>query len=308
MNPYHIDHYVKLYQGDALEILRTLPDASVHCCVTSPPYYGLRDYGNPAQIGLEETPQEYVARLVEVFREVRRVLRTDGTCWVNLGDSYATNRGYQVSPTKWKSLEFGASNAQKVPEGYKPKDMLMIPARVAIALQDDGWYLRADIIWHKPNAMPESVTDRPTKAHEYVFLLTKSTRYWYDHEAIKEPSVSDHGSGNGFKRTERLSYNGRGNDQPWEMQDTRNARTVWTLATQPYHGAHFAVMPKKLAQRCILAGCPEGGTVLDPFAGSGTTGDVARNMDRQAVLIDLNAEYCALIRERLAQQILPLFG
>jgi DNA modification methylase len=321
----------QLYQGDALEVLRTLPDASVHCCVTSPPYYGLRDYGNAAQIGLENTPQEYVARLVEVFREVYRVLRDNGTCWVNLGDSYGGNSVIGRNDTTPEALKrraekygtgqlsgswVGNAGTRKA-DGTKSKDLLGIPWRVAFALQDDGWYLRSDIIWHKLNPMPESVTDRPTKAHEYVFLLTKSARYWYDAAAIVEASVDP------AKSAARYNYafTGRpglvmpdGKEQQIapkgyrEFRETRNARTVWSMSSTPYHGAHFAVMPPKLVQRCILAGCPEGGIVLDPFAGSGTTGDVARNAGRRAVLIELNAEYCELIQERLAQQMLPLFG
>jgi DNA modification methylase len=179
-----------LYQGDCVSTLCNLPDESVHCCVTSPPYFGLRDYGVDGQIGLEQTPEHFVERLVEVFREVRRVLRDDGTLWLNLGDSYAANRSYQVSPTKWDGLDFGKSNASKVPDGLKPKDLIGIPWRVAFALQADGWYLRQDIIWHKPNPMPESVKDRCTKAHEYIFLLSKSPKYFYDSEAVKEACVN----------------------------------------------------------------------------------------------------------------------
>lgn len=472
---YYRDDSITIYHGDALHTLMALPSNSVHCIVTSPPYYNLRSYlpsvvrlkpelepeqqavilsmlaqrgihstdpgmhiGNLvlfrqedipsdlhdhfmlAEFGNETTPQEYVARLVEIFREARRVLRHDGVAWLNLGDSYATNRSYQVAPAKWKTLDFGASNAQKVPDGLKPKDLIGIPWRVALALQDDGWWLRADVIWSKANPMPESVTSRPTRSHEYVFLLAKSERYFYDHEAIKELSVADHGSGNGFKRPARLSYNGRGSDQPWETQETRNSRTVWEINSRPFKGAHIAVMAPGLARRCILAGsspqvcehcgapwqrvlgepkpdrerpqarraleiwqksgltddhlaairacgmadagktrqtmtgagkndlrmqqladeakkalggyyreflfgprqttgwcptctCPNGeGTgrsvILDMFAGSGTTGDVARKAGREAILIELNADYCEMIQERFAQHMLPLFG
>jgi DNA modification methylase len=321
----------QLYHGDALEVLRTLPDASVHCCVTSPPYYGLRDYGNTAQIGLENTPQEYVVRLVEVFREVYRVLRDDGTCWVNLGDSYGGNSVIGRNDTTPEALKrraekygtgqlsgswVGNAGTRKA-DGTKSKDLLGIPWRVAFALQADGWYLRSDIIWHKLNPMPESVTDRPTKAHEYVFLLTKSARYWYDAAAIAEKSIDleYRTKGKVMSNPDRLYVNDNvyggdnrsGLHKQHGARETRNARTVWSMSSTPYHGAHFAVMPPKLVQRCILAGCPEGGIVLDPFAGSGTTGDVARNAGRRAVLIELNAEYCKLIQERLAQQILPLF-
>jgi site-specific DNA-methyltransferase (adenine-specific) len=313
--------------GDCLERLAEIPDESVHCCVTSPPYYGLRDYGFEGQIGLEKTPEEYVARLVEVFREVWRVLRADGTLWLNLGDSYTANgkqsphRGLsktsdRCAPRKnprnpfcYETGEFEYPE-RSIPDGLKPKDLIGIPWRVAFALQGDGWYLRSDIIWHKPNPMPESVTDRCTKAHEYVFMLSKSKRYFYDNEAVKEPSVSDHPSGNGFKRDARLSYrdqNGaRGNDDQWRnVGGTRNRRDVWTIATKPYKGAHFAVFPEALAEVCIKAGCPEGGTVLDPFAGSGTTGAVAKSLGRDYILIEANPDYHDLINERLASVEAP---
>jgi DNA modification methylase len=245
-----------ILSGDCRDILHTLPAQSVHCVVTSPPYFGLRDYGTVGQLGLEETPAEYVAALVEVFREVRRVLRPDGTCWLNLGDSYAANRSYQVTPTKYKSLDFGKSNANKVPEGLKPKDLIGIPWRVAFALQEDGWYLRSDIIWAKPNPMPESVTDRPTKSHEYIFLLTKSERYFYDHLAIKEKSTGREIFGNMGKKVVINSDRNDQTSQNLEISETRNKRTVWTVATKPYSGAHFATFPEKLVEPCILAGCP----------------------------------------------------
>jgi len=260
----------EILQGDALEELRNLPDGGARCCVTSPPYWGLRDYRTDGQLGLERTPEEYVSRLVEVFREVRRVLADDGTLWLNLGDSYAANRTYQVSPTKWSKLEQGQSAV--VPPGLKPKDLVGIPWRVAFALQADGWYLRSDIIWAKPNPMPESVTDRPTKAHEYLFLLSKRERYYYDAEAIAE---------------------------------RRNKRTVWTITTQPFPDAHFAVMPQALVEPCILAGSEPGDTVLDPFAGSGTVGVVALRHGRRFSGIDLNPEYVAMAQRRIAG---PLFA
>jgi DNA modification methylase len=233
MEPYYTDSEVTLYCGDAGETLRALPDHSVHCVVTSPPYFRLRDYGHPDQIGLEETPQEYVSRLMRVFDEVWRVLRPDGTVWVNLGDSYAQD-------SKWG--------------GVPDKNLLGIPWRVAFGLQDAGWIVRSDIVWAKPNAMPSSVTDRPTASHEHIFLLTKQQRYYYDAVAIAEPSVSDHGSGNGFKRSARLVAGGRGNDQGWAPQPTRNARDVWHINVQGYPDAHFAVFPEELPRRCLLAG------------------------------------------------------
>jgi DNA modification methylase len=283
---------VNVLNMDALEGLRTLPDKSVNCCVTSPPYWGLRDYGRDGQIGLEQTPEEYVARMVEVFREVRRVLREDGTLWLNLGDSYAgSGRGgnppespHQKQSTNRRSLigqtARDAARTMRAGQdrlaGFKPKDLVGIPWRVAFALQADGWWLRQDIIWHKPNPMPESVTDRCTKAHEYIFLMTKSSKYYYDNDSIKEKSVTN---------VNRIPF--------------RNKRSVWTVTPKPFRGAHFAVMPQDLVEPCVKAGCPEGGVVLDPFAGSGTTLVVASNLNRSAVGIELNPDYVSLIEERL---------
>lgn len=283
---------IRIITADVLDGLRSLPDESVHCVVTSPPYWGLRDYGVAGQIGLELTPQAYVAKMVEVFREVRRVLRSDGTCWVNLGDSY-NNR-----------TRVRGSSMSNMP-GIKEKDLIGIPWRVAFALQDDGWWLRQDIIWSKPNPMPESVTDRCTKAHEYIFMLTKSARYAYDADAIKETAVSDHPSGNGFKRDARLSYQnnfgeGRGNPMQWaDVGGNRNKRSVWTIATQPFAEAHFATFPPELAEICIKAGCPAGGTVLDPFSGAGTTCLVADRLQRHGIGIEINPEYVALAERRI---------
>jgi DNA modification methylase len=314
-----------LYHGDCLDVLRELPAEFVHCCVTSPPYWGLRDYGHDGQIGLEQTPDEYVARMVAVFREVRRVLRDDGTLWLNLGDSYAANRTYQVPQTRNANHDYGDSNATVVPDGLKPKDLVGIPWRVAFALQADGWWLRSDIIWSKPNPMPESVTDRPTKSHEYVFLLTKSARYFFDAAAIREPATfygpngangsrpeSPHSgqmlarSGNKNRKPNPAAVLGNGDTShgiPWEGFD-RNARSVWEIATQPYAEAHFATFPQELPRRCIAAGSPAGGTVLDPFMGSGTTALVARNLGRNSIGIELNSDYCALAARRLGQQSL----
>lgn len=312
--------------GDAASL--PIPDRSVHCCVTSPPYFGLRDYGVDGQIGLEPTPDEYVARIVAVFREVRRVLRDDGTLWVNLGDSYAANRPYQVTPTKWPGLEQGQSS--KVPDGMKPKDLIGIPWMVAFALRADGWYLRSDIVWHKPNPMPESVTDRPTKAHEYLFLLSKSPRYHYDHAAIAEPqtvgnhprTVIDNGprdtppgtSAHHGLRTSGLvpkqdQAGGRryeGFNGGWDASEangtapqTRNKRDVWTVPSQPFPEAHFATMPPELVRPCILAGCPKDGVVLDPFGGAGTVPLVARQEGRRFVYNDLNPDYRVIAERRL---------
>jgi DNA modification methylase len=340
----------RLICGDCRDVLPTLEVGSVQCCVTSPPYWGLRDYGTAqwegggcaleslhqlseqgvclicgarridAQLGLEATPEEYIAKMVAVFREVWRVLRDDGTLWVNMGDSYGQNQGngfdthekIQVGTLeqreKWRARK-AVSASPKVKTGLKPKDLCMMPARLAMALQADGWYLRSDIIWHKPNPMPESVTDRPTKSHEYIFLLTKSERYFYDAEAIREPSVDTWNSA-----TSTLAANGIKNVQLNQMgqrrtagADTfhrdddrtgRNKRSVWTIPTQPYAEAHFATFPEEIPKLCILAGSKPGDTVLDPFAGSGTTGQVALELGRKVILIELNPEYMRLARAR----------
>ena len=300
---------VTIYVGDNLATLRTIPDKSVQCCVTSPPYWGLRNYGVDGQIGLEPTIEKFMERLVDVFREVRRVLREDGVCWVNMGDAYnaagrnghGTRIGYKQS-----SNRASASNADdcrpSVPE-LKPKDLIGQPWRLAFALQSDGWWLRQDIIWHKPNPMPESVRDRCTKAHEYVFMLTKSERYFWDAEAMKEAAVSDHASGNGFAgRQGGASHmpmtGGRGTYEEWLPGGKRNRRSVWTIATEPYSEAHFATFPTELPRRCILASTRPGDTVLDPFGGSGTTGMVALELGRNAILCELNPEYADLARQR----------
>ena len=292
----------RIIQGDCIEAMRTLPDASVHCCVTSPPYWGLRDYGHDGQIGLESTPEAYVARMVEVFREVRRVLREDGTCWVNLGDSYsATTKGSSgVGKNATNKGTLIADRVWQVPPGLKPKDLVGIPWRVAFALQADGWWLRQDIIWHKPNPMPESVRDRCTKAHEYVFLMTKSERYFYDAEAVSEAAATAGQKGLGFYpgRAGAMGRKPSGNEAKDPSEGTRptvrNRRSVWTVTTKPYSGAHFATMPPDLVEPCIKAGCPECGTVLDPFAGSGTTLAVAAELGRSGIGCELNPEYIEL--------------
>jgi DNA modification methylase len=265
-------------------MLASLPNQSVHCCVTSPPYFGLRDYGVDGQIGLEQTPDAYVADLVAVFREVKRVLRDDGTLWLNLGDSYTAN---------------GASS-----NNLKQKDLIGIPWRVAFALQADGWYLRQDIIWHKPNPMPESVRDRCTKAHEYIFLLSKSARYYYHANAIAEKAIAP-----GVRCATPYTTNAVGSQSttPYNgnAKDTRNKRSVWTVTQKPFKGAHFATFPPGLVEPCIKAGCPEGGNVLDPFGGAGTTGLVANRLGRNATLIELNPTYAVMAQARIAGDKLP---
>jgi site-specific DNA-methyltransferase (adenine-specific) len=280
-----------------------LPEQSIHCCVTSPPYFGLRDYGMVEQIGLEPTPDQFVAELVKVFREVRRVLRDDGTLWLNLGDSYNAynaNRGASTSISDGTAGRDHPRHKQGLTTPtLKSKDLIGIPWRVAFALQADGWYLRQDIIWHKPNPMPESVTDRCTKAHEYLFLLSKSARYHYDSEAIKEPGVKG-AAGSSFNKGKTATHQmGRSSGKDRSDSDTRNRRSVWTVATKPYRGAHFATFPPALVEPCILAGCPVGGTVLDPFSGSATTGQVALANGRSYVGCELNPDYHELAQQRL---------
>lgn len=316
IEPHWTDGKATLYHGDCLSVLRELPSESVNCCVTSPPYWCLRDYGVSGQIGLEPTPEAYVAKMVEVFREVRRVLRDDGTLWLNVGDSYAADA-----------------------RDLKPKDLVGIPWMLAFALRSDGWYLRSDVIWAKPNGMPESVKDRPVRSHEYVFLLSKSERYYYDYESVRLPplpsttkrlaqhiesqsgSVRANGGGktNGtMKAVQRKSDKQRGhsrrhdgfNDR-WdamtkEEQQSSGAalRDVWWLSPAQTKDSHFAVMPESLARLCILAGCPQDGVVLDPFAGSGTTLYVARDQGCKSIGIELNGDYCELVKRRLQQRAL----
>jgi DNA modification methylase len=288
----------------------------VQTCITSPPYFGLRDYGVAGQIGLEQTPAAYVAEMVAVFREVRRVLREDGTMWLNLGDSYCSI-GHKKSHSGFGTTGLAGGIGQEHSplrrenngDGMKHKDLIGIPWRVAFALQADGWYLRSDIIWHKPNPMPESVTDRPTRSHEYIFLLSKSARYYYDGAAIEEPSVypCDNRKARSSITDKRMPTAIIGGVRPGDATyPTRNKRDVWTVATQPYAAAHFATFPPKLIEPCILAGCPAGGVVLDPFAGAGTTLLVAKKHGRQSIGIELNAAYCSLIVDRLGQGVLPL--
>jgi DNA modification methylase len=305
---------VQVLTGDCRETLKTLPEGSVHCCVTSPPYFGLRDYGHDGQIGLEQTPTEFVEQLVSVFREVKRVLRDDGTLWLNLGDSYAGGGGHSPNAPSSKTSKSGKYGKALKEGGIRPsgaikqKDLIGVPWRVAFALQADGWYLRQDIIWHKPNPMPESVTDRCTKAHEYIFLLSKSARYFYDSKSIQEdakPESADRYSYEfGGGKNKALLESGQVHTRPIgerEFDGKRNRRSVWTVNTKPYRGAHFATFPPDLIRPCIIAGCPSGGTVLDPFGGSGTTGQVAMEEGRKAILCELNPEYVKLIDNRLGE-------
>jgi len=299
---------VRILTGDCREVLRTLPDQSVHCVVTSPPYFGLRDYGVDGQMGLEPTPSEFVAGMVDVFREVRRVLRDDGTLWLNIGDTYQNAKGqsggFDPKQPARRHLRSARPQDRSLP-GFKPKDLIGVPWRLAFALQDDGWYLRQDIIWSKPNPMPESVADRCTKSHEYLFLLTKSRRYRFDAGAIAEPVAETTVVRLGQNVSEqagsaRVPGKTNGAMKAVGGGETRNKRSVWEIATQPFKEAHFATMAPELAETCIKAGCPTGGTVLDPFGGAGTTGLVADRLQRNAVLIELNPDYAEMARRRIA--------
>jgi DNA modification methylase len=325
---------VRILQGDCRDVLKTLPDESVHCVVTSPPYWGLRDYGVAGQLGLESTPQEYIEKMVAVFREVRRVLRSDGTLWLNMGDSYVANRGNTSAKPGYDNKAAAghanlANRKHKIGgDGLKEKDLVGIPWMLAFALRADGWWLRQDIIWSKPNPMPESVRDRCTKAHEYIFLLAKSERYWYDSVAIQEAASGWNGStfdgprdlevrpntgrkprGGGFSRSyaEAQPDHGAMSLERPEDDGTRNKRSVWTVTTQPFKEAHFATFPPALIEPCILAGCPAGGVVLDPFGGAGTTGLVADRLGRDAILIELNPMYADMARKRIVGDA-PLFA
>jgi DNA modification methylase len=315
---------VRILQGDCRDVLKTLPDESVHCVVTSPPYWGLRDYGVEGQLGLEASPQEYVEDLVAVFSEAWRVLRSDGTLWLNLGDSYAAAAGGAQGKNSAFITREACVNGTRIKArssivgGLKTKDLAGMPWRVAFALQASGWWLRQDIIWHKPNPMPESIRDRCTKAHEYIFLLAKSERYYYDALAISEEASED--SGWAKQRAagvdtwkyndteERKAATGQSVDSStFGTLGRRNKRSVWSVTTKAYDEAHFATFPPDLIEPCILAGCPEGGTVLDPFGGAGTTGLVADRHHRNAILIELNPEYAAMARKRI-QGDSPLFA
>lgn len=316
--PYFTDEQTTLWLGDALEVLRELPDASVDCCITSPPYFGLRDYGQPGQYGLEGSPAEYVETMRAVFAEVRRVLSGDGTLWLNIGDSYYSGRGAPGpnADDKKQPKRRGWERALDKPgqPWARPKSLLGMPWRTAFALMDDGWILRNDVIWAKANGMPESVSDRLRLAHEHLFMFAKSRFYWFDLTPIRQPHsdvavrrAAPHRTAPGRSAREGLPYGEVAGAQTLNLDqmnhpDGRNPGDVWTIATQPFSEAHFAVMPQTLAERALLAGCKPGGTVLDPFSGSGTTGLVAARHGRKYVGIDLNADYLDLsLRTRLAQ-------
>jgi DNA modification methylase len=378
-DPFYQHAGVTIHHGNALDVLRSLPEASVNCCITSPPYWGLRDYGTGVwsggdqecthaynhgvqgkggdradrtftaqavyrgtcgtcgavrvdeQIGLEETPALFVGKMVEIFAQVRRVLRDDGTVWLNLGDSYSAHAG-QRKPTDRAGIKQQSNTASvgapsRCAIDMKPKDLCGIPWRVAFALQGDGWYLRQDIVWHKPNPMPESVTDRCTKAHEYIFLLSKSQRYYFDAEAIQEPATGNgHARGDGvnpkarwpsgWDSTDSDHHQKAGRYRPkqnasfsaavTQTVETRNKRSVWTVATEAFPESHFATFPKALILPCVLAGCPAGGLILDPFTGAATTALVAKENGRNFVGAELKLEYCEMAARRLSQGV--LFG
>jgi DNA modification methylase len=344
---------VQIYIGDSRQVLKTLPDQSAQCCVTSPPYYGLRDYGVDGQIGLESSPSEFLQIMVDVFREVRRVLRDDGTLWLNMGDSYSSG-GRGGNPTEETSGLEGGQGSQRASmvgrtriSDLPPKNLMGMPWRLAFALQADGWILRQDIIWAKPNPMPESVRDRCTKSHEYLFLLSKSEYYYYDFDAMQEPVSGGahprrasngvgfgHGTDKQDRKRERVrvpagwatgtdrrkhrntkgnytqerklaeSGSGTKNNSSFDeamavMPDMRNKRSVWEIPTQSFKEAHFATFPSALIEPCILAGCPEGGVILDPFGGAGTSGLVADRLQRNAILIELNPEYAGMAERRI---------
>lgn len=327
----------KIILGDCREVLKTLPDNSIDCCVTSPPYFGLRDYGHEDQIGLETTPESFVECMVAVFTEVKRVLKKEGTLWLNLGDSYASNTKGSGGPSEKQLSNSGSRyEIKKFNHGVKEKDLMGIPWLVAFALRKSGWYLRQDIIWHKPNPMPESVTDRCTKSHEYIFLLSKSAKYYYDADAIKEDAKTYENRPTGVERNRLFNYDSKINNNPdaFLVKKTGrskndcgghssiqlsgrgdfmpndgmiNKRSVWTVTTKPFSEAHFATFPEDLIVDCIKAGCPENGIVLDPFMGAGTTALVAAKLNRNYVGCELNPDYIAIAEKRLFNE-LGLFG
>lgn len=297
---------VALEIGDCISCLQSFPDNFIQCCVTSPPYWGLRDYGNAGQIGLEGSLEAYVAKMVQVFREVRRVLREDGTLWLNLGDSYnaagRTGHGTREGCKQATNRASASGSDQNRPSDprLKEKDLCGVPWRVAFALQADGWYLRQDIIWHKPNPMPESVKDRCTKAHEYIFLLAKSPKYFFDPDGIKEEAVRGT-AGSYFNKGKIATHQlGRSSDRPRSESGFRNKRSVWSVTPKPFKGAHFATFPKDLIEPCILSGSREGDIVLDPFLGSGTSGVVSRENGRKFIGIEISPDYMNMARERIS--------
>lgn len=344
MTPYYDASGVTIYQGDAIEVLRELPVESVQCCITSPPYWGLRDYGVAGQIGLEIDYRDYITNIAAVFVEVWRVLRDDGTLWLNMGDSYNNREGQRrhdgerMDVVGWKqATNIGAcSVGSRHSPDLKVKDLMGMPWRVAFALQAAGWYLRSEIIWHKPNVMPESALDRPTKAHEQIFLMAKSERYFYDGEAIKEPASEDTHSRysrahNGYAPPGQKPHNGKaaigrapgvnpkaamnmyGSKQNGSFSancggivEMRSKRSVWTVPASGFPDAHFATFPRDLILPAVLAGCPAGGVILDPFSGAGTTALVAKENGRRAIGIELKPEYCDITARRLSQEVLDL--
>ena len=295
-----------IINANALNI--PLADKTVQCAITSPPYWGLRDYGNDDQLGLEETPEKYVDNMVSVFREVWQVLKDDGVLFLNLGDSYSGSGKGPGQHLNAEQHHMEGKHSAIVPDGLKPKDLVGIPWMVAFALRSDGWYLRQDIIWHKPNPMPESVTDRCTKAHEYIFLLSKSAKYYYDAEAIKEPASTDENRANGVSRNRakaddsketQLRGNKKPSDSDFVVPTTRNKRSVWTVTTKPYKGAHFATFPADLIEPMVLAGSREGDIVIDPFSGTSTVGEVAHKHKRKYIGTELSFDYIQLAKNRL---------
>ena len=319
----------KIYLGSSLDILRELPDNSIDCCVTSPPYYALRDYGVEGQIGLEETPEAYIAKLSDVFMEVYRVLKPEGTLWLNIGDSYNGNKKGNTETIKHKVVAESNDFHKKLWKGAKQKDLIGVPWMLAFTLRSQGWYLRQDIIWEKGNPLPESVTDRCTKSHEYIFLMSKSQKYYFDYEAIQEEATSSgkprvfgannqkgtlrNDVGRVFNpRTKNCQYDGqkpnsfhlsRENGEPDKEYYVRNKRDVWSVNVKPCSEAHFATYPFELIKPCILAGCPENGIVLDPFMGSGTTAIVARSLNRNYIGVELNPEYIKIAQKRLEKHL-----
>ena len=308
-----------IYEGDCLEVLKTFPDESIDMCITSPPYWGLRDYGVNGQLGLEPTYQEHIKNIVELFRIIKPKLKDSATIWLNYGDCYAaTVNGTKVKDQIKNKVQFASKYLIKgddrtirdkpfstIQGSLKPKDLVMMPNRIAIALQEDGWWIRSEIIWHKPNPMPESIKDRPTSCHEKIWLITKNKKYYYDGDAIKEPVVTpvDAKSGHKFggnKTTKELNATISG--KKWVYSNTKNKRNVWRVTTKPCKEAHFATFPKDLIEPCIKAGCPEGGVVLDPFSGSGTTGIVAKSLKRQSILIELNPKYIQIAKNRIFKE------
>ena len=308
---------INIYKGNVFQRLKEIPDKSVNTCITSPPYWGLRDYGEGGQLGMENTPEEFVENLVNVFKEVKRVLRDDGTVWLNLGDSYIS--GKSRYSTREQTLAGGGENQKKygiLHKGgkkdmyghsfYKDKDLAGIPWRVAFALQQDGWYLRQDIIWHKPNPMPESVKDRCTKAHEYIFLLSKNVKYYFDNEVIKEKAKFPNGPNSPDKIKKGVGQHGmdtRGGLAKITALPYKNKRSVWTVTTKPFKEAHFATFPKDLIEPCVLAGCPENGVVFDPFGGSGTTCIVAESQNRNSIMVEINPEYVKIAKKRIEKEL-----